>query len=279
MNPSGAGAGEDAGEPWLMIAPNGDLLLHMWCVDYGVTAHGTYQSRSTDGGKTWSISLFIDWVTPVGDNLIFATDDDFVYGTDLYIGARAYLNATPTQCKSCLMKSTDNGVTWDVVSDLSVMGATDTQEVGFEYVGGNRIVAILRALNDTKTYSTYSTDMGLTWAALTDITATLPNSGRHRIRTRAHLKLLANWWNDGVLVMNGFEQPSSGASTPRTNTVWVSLDRGVTWTALPVDTSAADGGYGDMFWDATNSKFVFISYKGTTSNSDLVQYSFPIVGI
>lgn len=280
MNPTEASAGEDAGEPWLMIAPNGDLLLHMWRVHYAVTANGTYQSRSTDGGKTWSASAQIDWIGITDDTKVFATDDDFVYGGVIYIAARVYLDATPTEAKSVFIKSTDNGVTWNYVSDLSVMGSTDTSEMGMEYVGNNTIVAILRSLGNTKTYQTKSTDMGATWAALTDITGSITNDGRQRIRTRAHLKGLSNWWNDSVLIMNGFVMDTGGTGFPRINAIWVSVDRGTTWVGpLEVDSSYGDGGYGDMFWDATNRVFVFISYRGTTSNANLIQYSFPVTGI
>ena len=53
MNPPGLTGDQDAGEPWLYVAPNGDLLLHMWKVAYGVSSAGSWQSRSTDGGHTW----------------------------------------------------------------------------------------------------------------------------------------------------------------------------------------------------------------------------------
>jgi BNR repeat protein len=231
MNPSGALPGEDAGEPWLMIAPNGDLLLHMWCITYGASMHGTYQSRSTDGGRTWSPSAKIDWVEAVGDDYIFATDDDFVLDGVIYIAARVFNGVGADQCRTTFNKSTDNGVTWHEVSSISNYGlGQDTQEAGLEYVGNNTIVAVLRSLDDKQTYTTRSTNMGTTWAPLTNITSTLTNSGRHRIRTRSHLKGFKNWWEDPVLIMNGFTQPPNGKSTPRRNCVWVSLDKGLNWS-------------------------------------------------
>jgi hypothetical protein len=286
MNPSNPSPGEDAGEPWLMVAPNGDLLLHMWRVQYGVTAHGTYQTRSTDGGRTWSTSAEIDWVEPVGDDYIFATDDDFVLDGVIYIAARVYIGVTPDQCRTTFDKSTDNGVTWHEVSSISQYGlGEDTQECGLEYVGSNTVVAVLRSLDDKHTYSTRSTDLGLTWEPLTEITATLPNSGRQRIRTRSHLMGLTNWWMDPVLIMNGFTQPTDGTSSPRRNCVWVSLDRGLTWCPpFYVDSADADGGYGDMFWDRTSERYAFVSYKsaspiGFSGDSDLIQYKFRLFNL
>jgi hypothetical protein len=280
MNPSGATGGQDAGEPWLMTAPNGDLLLHMWRVKYNTSLGGTYQSRSTDGGKSWSVSASVHIGNKTNeDSNTFCTDDHFVLNGVIYAGARIYQSSSMATCENILINSTDNGVTWNFVGYISIM-ANNTQEVGFEYIGNNTIIAIVRSNADTNTYSTYSTNMGVTWAALTDISVTFPNSGRHRVRTRAHLKGLSGWWNDSVLIVNGFTQPTSGTSTPRQNAVWVSIDKGITWSSpFYMEASFADGGYGDMFWDATNKLFSFISYTGTTSDADLKQYKFAMGGI
>lgn len=56
---AGVGDPEGAGEPWLYLMPNGDLVIHMWRSDYGVSNSGTYQIRSTDGGKSWSAPALV----------------------------------------------------------------------------------------------------------------------------------------------------------------------------------------------------------------------------
>lgn len=279
MNPTGAGAGEDAGEPWLMIAPNGDLLLHMWRADYGVTANGTYQSRSTDGGASWSASAQINFVGIADDAKVFATDDHFVLGTVIYAGARVYLDVTGDPCHNILIKSTDNGTTWEYVSDIT-NDANNTWEVGIEYLGNNTILAMLRDVSMTASHKRVSTDLGATWGAYTDVTGTVGVAARQRVKTRAHLKGLSNWWNDSVLIMCGFIHTNPGNSQPRRNAVWISLDRGTTWTGPNyVDVETEDAGYGDLFWDETNSQFVFVSYQGLLAEASIKQYNFTVAGV
>lgn len=272
MNPSTLSAGEDAGEPWLYVAPNGDLLLHMWRVDYGVTANGTYQSRSTDGGHTWSASAAVTISGVANSLLAFATDDDFVLDSVIYAGARVYADVAPSNVHAILIKSTDNGTTWSKVSDITEVGSF-TNEVGFEYVGTNTIVAVIRSLLNDHTYLRRSTDLGLTWGALEDVSNSIGISGRHRIYTRAHLKGLANWWNDPVLVMVGFHLMTPNSSQQRRNCVWFSPDRGEHWSGphyLAAQTE--DAGYSDMFYAAGSAQYGIVAYQGTLATADLVQY-------
>lgn len=279
MNPPDAGAGEDAGEPQLYIAPNGDLLIHMWRVDYGVTANGSYQARSTDGGLTWSTPAAIAFGGTIQDLLIFSTDDEFTYNDIIYAGAREYDDATPTNSKNIFIKSIDNGVTWDKVSDISSF-TVDTIEVGLEYLGNSTILAILRDKNNTYTYKTTSTDMGATWAALTDITASFQASGRIRVKTRSHWRKQENWWNDEVLIACGFQIINPGSSMPRRNAIWISLDRGASWDGPKYCAAQTeDAGYGDLFWNPVAGQWVFISYQGAMVEATLEQYNLTIGGI
>lgn len=272
MNPSGAGAGEDAGEPWLYLADNGDLILHMWRVDYGVSNGGTYQSVSTDGGESWSASALVDFGGIAGDTNIFATDDDFVLGGVIYAGARVFTDATLSESHAILIKSTDDGASWSYVSDITAAGSR-THEVGLEYLGNNTIIAVIRSLENEVTYQRYSTDLGLTWGTLTDVSTTIGVSGRHRIYTRAHLKGEANWWTDPVLIMVGFQLMAPGNSHPRRNALWVSLDAGATWDGPHyLDDTTNDAGYGDIFYDATRDQYRVVNYQGATTAADLKQY-------
>ncbi len=276
MEPPDAGAGEDAGEPWLYIAPNGDLLLHMWRVNYGTTSNGTYQSRSTDGGLTWSTPAAINFTGIADDTQVFATDDHFVYSGVIYACARVYDDEAGTNSKSIFIKSADNGTTWEYVSDISSF-ATPTEEVGIEYLGSNNIIALLRDDGNAKTYKATSSDMGATWSALTDISDVFQASGRHRIFTRTHLEGGANWWTDNTLIVCGFELPTLGFSNRRRNAIWLSRNGGTTWEGpYWVDLPTSDAGYGDMFYDPENNKYVFISYQGSLNTADLVQYKFSL---
>lgn len=268
MNPPDLHADEDAGEPWIMIAPNGDLLLHMWKADFNVVGHqhGTWQSRSTDGGETWATAT---QVLPTGlatPDEMFATDDHFVYNGVLYVGGRHY--STDWQEIKCLIiKSADSGATWEF---LSFIGDYDPllSEIGMEYVGNNRIVAIIRG--DTMSFKSISDDLGATWSE--PIPAGIQSAGRSRILTKTHLQGGANWWNDSTLIMIGFV-PN------RRTSVWVSLDAGDTWTGpFFVDTQTEDCGYGDIFYNPNTGKYVMLNYFGTLDAADVKQYNLTITG-
>lgn len=288
MNPTTLTAGEDAGEPWLYNAPNGDLLLHMWRSDYFVTANGTWQARSTDEGATWTVEgrvTFVD-VTATEDtqNRTFATDDDFVIGDTIYAAARIYTSVALTASNMVLVKSVDSGITWQRVSIIATTAEVDGTgiiEAGIERIGENTIIAMLRDVGADASYQRISTDLGLTWGTLTDVTSTVGIAGRQRVYTRAHLKGQANWWRDPVLLMVGYVHQTPGAGLSRRNAVWVSRDHGDTWsTPFYIDTTADDGGYGDMFYDADNDRWVVVNYKGPDLNSaDLKQYVLDIAGV
>jgi hypothetical protein len=279
MNPT-VSAGQDAGEPWLIQAPNGDLLLHMWRVDYGVSAGGTYQSRSTDGGLTWSTPAAIDFLSNSNDSLIFMTDDHFIFDDVIYAGARQYQTTALSTCKNLFVKSTDNGVSWTWVTDITSF-SDNTEEVGLEYIGGTTIIAILRDMAYLKTFKAVSTDMGVTWGAKTDITTAFGDTGgRIRMKTRSHWKGFDNWWLDKFIIAVGFEFTSPGSGFGRRNAVWYSTDQGNTWSGPQyLDSGANDGGYGDLLYNPTLGQWVNITYKGTTSDADLLQYNFTLSGM
>ncbi len=283
MNPP-VTAGQDAGEPQLYVCPNGDLLIHMWRVDYAVSMGGTYQSRSSDGGHTWSTPALVSWgISGVSDTIVFATDDEFVWDRVIYAGARVYTGgAGGTPSRSILVKTDDNGESWSKVSTIMDNNEGDSpdfggQEVGLEYVGNNTIVAMIRDNPHTKSYKRISTDMGVTWGALTNVTSTVGIAGRQRVYTRSHLQGHAGSWKDPVLFMSGFVHQNPPSSQTRRNAIWVSPDRGATWDGPHyVDSSTEDAGYGDLFWDATNSRLVFVVYQGTLAAATLKQYNLTV---
>jgi hypothetical protein len=100
-------------------------------------------------------------------------------------------------------------------------------------------------------------------------------SGRHRLYTRMHLQGEAGWWRDPTLIMVGFQLMSPGNSHPRRNAIWISPDRGETWTGPHyLDTESQDGGYGDIFWNG--SGYTVVINKGTLTAGNLVQYDLSI---
>lgn len=287
MNPSTLTSGEDAGEPLVFAAPSGDLLLHMWRVDYNVTEHGTYQSRSSDGGETWSASAQVSFASLPGgysNNDAFSTDQVFTVDDVMYGGIRVYHDADQDPSYVGFIKSEDDGVTWTYVSTIvspAAYGGHGQQEVGLVYLGDDNVLAIIRdTAAVTHTYMARSTDLGATWGSVTDATSLFGVSARHRVYTRAFLRGQANWWKDPVLVCTGFIHTSPGNSLGRRNAVWVSRDRGTTWSGPNyVDTGNDDGGYGDIFYDSGNDQYVVVSYNGTLTAASLKQYRLTIAGI
>lgn len=283
MNPSTLSAGQDAGEPILYQAPNGDLILQMWRIDYGVSMGGTWQSESSDGGESWTPSHLVDFgIAGVSNTIIFATDDSFVWNRSIYAGARIYSGgADGTPSEMILIRSDDNGQTWQKVSTIMAAnegsGSHGGQEVGLEYIGNGRIIAMLRDNDHTKSYQRVSEDLGATWGSLVDVTATVGIAGRQRVYTRSHLLGLPGWWNDPVLYMTGFVHQTPGSSTDRRNAIWVSPDRGATWAGpFYLNATTEDGGYGDLQWDFTNDRPFVVTYAGTNNAASLIQYNLDI---
>jgi hypothetical protein len=287
MNPPGAATPPDAGEPQLYVAPNGDLLIHMWLVDYATSMGGSYQSRSTDGGVSWTTPEQITFAgTGEDDDIVFSTDDYFVWDRVIYAGARIYTGgADGVPSRSILISSDDDGASW---SQLSVIMDDDEgdspdfggQEVGLEYLGNDTIIAMIRDNPHTKSYQRMSTDLGLTWGSLTNVTSTVGIAGRQRVRTRMHLMGEDGWWKDPMLIMSGFIHTDSGFSQDRRNAIWISPDRGTTWDGPHyVAAETEDAGYGDMFYDHTNSRYVYVVYQGTLDAASLNQYNLTITGL
>ena len=262
---------EGPAEPWLYHAPNGNLILHHWRHEWRGDAYGTYQSVSSDGGLTWSASAAVTLVGYTGSNVIYSTDDHFVYDGVIYAAAREF-RASDDEYRMIFVKSTDNGTTWDFVSNMTA--SFISPEAGIEYLGNNRIIAILRERSNSKTYKVTSDDMGATWSAVSDITVSIPASGRHRIMTRTHLEGGADWWEDNQLIMCGFVFVSAAI---RRTCLWYSLDGGAEWSRPRwLDDSTQDAGYAHFFWDPTAEKVIVVSYFGTNAEADLKQYDVTV---
>lgn len=278
MNPP-VTAGQDAGEPWLYVAPNDDLLIHMWRVDYAVLHSGSYQSRSTDGGESWSTPAAITFSGITDQANTFSTDDDFVFDQTIYAGVRTYTSAAETDANMSLVKSIDNGISWEFVSVITTTAEAACIEVGLIYTGHDTILAMIRDLAHTASYQRVSTDMGLTWGTLTNVTSTVGIAGRQRLHTRMQLMGFPGWWKDPVIIMNGFVHQVPGDSQTRRNAVWISPDRGTTWDGPHyVSASIEDAGYGDMFYDEANGRYVYVTYQGTLLAASLNQYNLTISG-
>lgn len=279
MQPPEALAGEGPGEPWIYIAPNGNLILHFWQIDYNVSGGGTWQSISSDHGKTWSTPTQVIFADATNNDYVFTTDDDFVLNGIIYAATRERKNINPALEgeKNIFIKSTDNGETWEYVAEITDWVNYPTKEVGLEYVGNNTVVALLKAVDNDFTYYSKSTDLGETWSAISDITGTVGVTARHRIYTRSRLKGAWNYYDDPVLFAVCYENQDPPNSPGRRNCLLYSKDKGDTWIGpVYLDVEYNDGGYGDMFYNPITDEYVVITYRGTLLDSDLVQYNFKI---
>lgn len=265
---------QGAGEPWLYLMPNGDLVIHMWKSNYGVTNSGTYQIRSTDGGRSWSSPALVEFQyngsTHPNNLNIFATDDDFVFEGVVYAGAREYQAADTfdSAIRSWFLKTEDNGVTWELISLLSAYSDV-TNEYGMTYVGGQKIVAYVREFVSIG-YRTESNDFGETWDPLVNVTSLYGAMSRQRVNTFAQLELKTNYWNDPRVLVNGYVHVNPGSSHPRRICVWVSKDNGDTlYGPFYLDDAGYDGGYGCVIWNPNRGEFVCTVYKAPIDDTDL----------
>lgn len=279
-------AGQDAGEPWFIYTPNGDLLCFTWRVDYNVDNDGTYIFRSTDGGDTWDGGNGpISWagLSAVQNTRTYCTDDGFNIDDTMYVFGRVYATDTYTSSAVVMMTSDDDGYTWS--RDATIVSASGPPtdgaiELGATRVGASRFHVMIRDTAHTNGYTSFSDDYGVTWDSLTDVSSTAGIVGRPRIYNRAWLKGQANWWNDPVLIGVGFVHQVSGSSQTRRNCVWISRNRGLTWsTPFYIDSSTEDAGYGDIFYRPSTDRWVVVNYQGTLATAALKQYVLDIAGI
>lgn len=269
---------------WLMVTPNGALVINMTSANgtFGATVNDAYQSVSTDGGETWSSPAAV-----VGDaGLLGKTlggNGDYIANGYVYTNAADpsdYTDWSPSATR--IMRTNDDGATWDTIGTMVATTdiSTGAFETGIVRVGTTRVLGVIRDMPHTNAYQRFSDDLGVTWGTIEDITSTAGILGMPRLYTRAWLKGQANWWKDPVVVMVGFVHQSPPSSQTRRNCVWVSRDHGATWsTPFYIDSTVEDAGYGDMFYDAGNDQYVVINYQGTLTAASLKQYRLSIAGI
>jgi|CZKX01.1.fsa_nt_gi hypothetical protein len=139
------------------VTPNGRLVL-FYTVYNGSTFLSIYYIYSEDEGVTWSVPVAIS----TGSNTVFVT-----YGGLISIGGGQVLttwygNDSSGNYTTYVIKSSDNGKTWG--SAIPVITSTTNQytEGSFAYLGGSKIVGIVR-VNNAEMEQVISSDNGSTW--------------------------------------------------------------------------------------------------------------------
>lgn len=273
----------EPGEPWAYLAPNGDLVVHSLKNNFNERRFdGTWQMRSSDGGRTWTNLEKIDFVGIEHDEFIQgAVDDHFIRDGVIYLGAREYAfsasgTALAKGARNLLFKSADNGHTWHLVSYITEDKEV-SDEVGIEYVGNDSILCVMNSFDKLHTWLTRSHDMGRTWEPLCDIADQAEIWDRPRIFTAAHLRGEPDWWQDDLILGASDRRTRPGSGHPRRNCLWLSPDRGRNWQVFNLDEETQDTGYGDMLYDHGSGKYVAILYHGNWTEAALKQYKFRIV--
>jgi hypothetical protein len=273
------------GEPWIIRMPNDDLCLYCWSADYNTTERGTWMTRSTDNGKTWSSYSQVDWdsaTTGVDNDLVFGTDDHYVNPDDglLYVAARIYSDQSGTSKRIAVYTSSDNGATYDFVSYLSAF-TDNCNECGMTYLGSGNTLALLRINDNSETYKVTSSDDWSTPSALTAYSSTLGLVfSRARIYSVDQLIGNADWEDDPRLVVVGFRADNPGASSERTNGLLYSHDQGTSWRFWPLDVNNFEGGYGDIAYNSARQEIVCHNYTGTAyTAASTYQYNLPLADL
>jgi hypothetical protein len=276
------------GEPWLILYPTGELACYMWKADYGVTQRGTWVTRSSDGGKTWTTPSQVQFNTPsVDDDLIFATCDHYHHPTDgyTYIAGRIYSDQSGTNKRCAIWRTNDGGRSMEFLSYLSEFTPDDANEAGIVYQGGGTAFAFLRRNINTAMFKTATANDWQTASAATDVYDSgngdfLDPYQRCRMFTLKELMLQDSWEDDRNIVVSCFRSDSPGQSFARTVGLLYSRDGGDSWAFMPLDKPYSEGGYGDLIYDNWSHEIVAITYVADAVDAaNVVQYRVPVTDL
>ena len=278
-------------EPYLYLAPNGDLVIATMDAIFPGQGKprpghgGTWITVSADNGRSWSKWSKVIFKGVPGGGGGDLTQDSFLDGNTIYATSRLSGWGEIGKGKSLpgLFKSTDNGRIWQFISccdsEMDWDRSSDT-ETGIERVGETELVVVIRGGSKAELpFLTRSHDMGKTWTKPVRMSPTVKSWKRARIYTIKHLKHLSrvetipNWWHDNILIGTGVHQVSVAT---RNVGLWYSQDKGETWSApLDLDVTTQDAGYGDVRM-RKNGDLVVVSYHGAFDQASIKQY---VVGI
>ena len=187
--------GRTHSETGLYRMPNGELILQCWRTEY---SSGTRQFRSADEGRTWSLDhdqLHVADVAGADGRLALGTQNCFAdpESPSTVFMAFQYFHCDG-QSGALLAATENNGRSYHFRSWISPL-AREKDHTGFaafepavEYLGNRTIIAILRdnaARNCT--WQTKSTDMGASFAPLSDISGQVGGGATGGMWQRARL--------------------------------------------------------------------------------------------
>lgn len=251
----------EANIPSLAKAPNGNLLLLFSEREQTYTHTSTSQFRSTDGGLTWTDEGVICNSAAINCEAISV-------GADMY--AVGYTD-DPTRngggVKDQLWKSTNNGMSWSLVSDVTQWAADVAKHVNVDECSvcnpsGSTLVVMMRSRGAVmETYVRISPDFGATWGAIVNITSQV------RVIHRPRLGVFPG--EPGRIYMSGRDNIVDAEHT----IVTYSDDGGCTWVAPLVleDSALIDCGYSHFLKRADGTLYI-VSYRGDYGAATLYEY-------
>lgn len=153
----------------IITCPNDDLIYvgrtHNSRSNPNKYPDGTVQFRSTDGGASWKNEGPLTNPPLAVMALGYAVAGDTIF-ISLMGGASDHIN---TSLALYLYKSTDNGKSWQRVSQIGDM-SDEVNETGVVYAGNNTLMVVCRTFREKTTKMRISKDMGVTWGPFIDIT-------------------------------------------------------------------------------------------------------------
>lgn len=152
-------------DPGLARTPLGDLLIAFVKEDSSGELGGAY-SRSADNGLTWGPFTFFDdppTATYVVDPLLNIGSTMYGAGYGLYVGG--------TGDAPSVWSSSDDGFTWNKLSELRGPEDPGLNETALAQTGPNTLFAMMRTDDGLDTFGRYSNDLGFTWGPLISYTS------------------------------------------------------------------------------------------------------------
>jgi hypothetical protein len=247
---------------------------------------GTWAILSRDGGRTWSApARQVSFEGITDGSRVFCGEQDFCVDGRLYAGFREFAQEVHGPGRCFFAVSEDSGLSFRLQGYVTSLEDTSIWfgEAGYEYLGGREIIAVVQGVREEdrrqRTFVSYSQDLGKNWSDLREVSDQTDAIHRPRVYTRKHLQGAEDWWEDDLLICTGTldQSQKDNVNRGRTNSVWISPDRGRTWTTFwGLDAKHYDGGYGDLAYDPDERKFVVVMYAGTMEEAPLKQYRFRI---
>jgi hypothetical protein len=224
-------------DPGLARTPLGDLLIAFVKQDLSGNTGGAY-SRSADNGLTWGAFTFFD--NP--PNNTFIVDPLLNIGSTMY-GAGYGLYAGGTGDASTVWSSSDDGVTWNKLSELRGPDDPGLNEIALAQTAPDTLFAMMRSDDNVDTFGRYSTDLGTSWGPLISYTSQVGVlQDPQMIQAGPALILMGR---ESIAIPGVL--PANTIGYPRQLVAFVSYDRGQTFgygTVLDTYTGETiDGGY------------------------------------